>query len=141
MAASGDAFAVANGVGEPGVAGADAAGVSGKSVVLRGGPKTWSIIRRCCAVSSEHWPMARWRPSTIARDKEPTITPEAKAWLVSLACDKAKDHGLMSLSACRNEEAPHEHLTVGDWRPNQRVFSSVRMSSCETGRSAPGPHQ
>jgi len=25
--------------------------------------------------------------------KEPTITPEAKAWLVSVACDKAKDHG------------------------------------------------
>jgi hypothetical protein len=25
--------------------------------------------------------------------KEPTITAEAKAWLVSLACDKAKDHG------------------------------------------------
>ena len=25
--------------------------------------------------------------------KEPTITPEAKAWLVSLACDKAKDQG------------------------------------------------
>jgi len=25
--------------------------------------------------------------------KEPTITPEAKAWLVSIACDKAKDHG------------------------------------------------
>jgi transposase len=25
--------------------------------------------------------------------KEPTITPEAKAWLVSLACDKAKKHG------------------------------------------------
>jgi hypothetical protein len=24
--------------------------------------------------------------------KEPTITPEAKAWLVSLVCDKAKDH-------------------------------------------------
>src|SRR6202007_2791003 len=24
--------------------------------------------------------------------KEPMITPEAKAWLVSLACDKAKDH-------------------------------------------------
>lgn len=27
------------------------------------------------------------------RGKEPMITPEAKAWLVSLACDKAKDHG------------------------------------------------
>ncbi len=25
--------------------------------------------------------------------KEPVITPEAKAWLVSLACDKAKQHG------------------------------------------------
>jgi Homeodomain-like domain len=25
--------------------------------------------------------------------KEPTITPKAKAWLVSLACDKAKEHG------------------------------------------------
>src|SRR6476659_325541 len=25
--------------------------------------------------------------------KEPTITPEAKAWLVSLACNKAKEHG------------------------------------------------
>ena len=25
--------------------------------------------------------------------KEPTITPEARAWLVSLACDKAKQHG------------------------------------------------
>src|SRR5580692_5872415 len=25
--------------------------------------------------------------------KEPTITPEAKAWLVSMAGDKAKDHG------------------------------------------------
>src|SRR5450631_2668495 len=25
--------------------------------------------------------------------KEPTITPAAKAWLVSMACDKAKEHG------------------------------------------------
>ncbi len=25
--------------------------------------------------------------------KEPVITPAAKAWLVSLACDKAKEHG------------------------------------------------
>ena len=25
--------------------------------------------------------------------KEPVITPEAKAWLVSLACDKAREHG------------------------------------------------
>jgi transposase len=33
--------------------------------------------------------------------KEPTITPEAKTWLVSLACDKAKDHG-----------CPHELWTM-----------------------------
>src|SRR5215468_11194107 len=25
--------------------------------------------------------------------KEPVIAPEAKAWLVSLACDKAREHG------------------------------------------------
>ena len=37
--------------------------------------------------------------------KEPTITPEAKAWLVSLACDKAKDHGY-----------PHELWTNDCWR-------------------------
>lgn len=53
-----------------------------------------SVIRRCNAVSSEHWPMARWWRSMIVRDrKEPTITPEAKAWLVSLACNKTEDHG------------------------------------------------
>src|SRR3974390_3245655 len=28
-----------------------------------------------------------------APGKEPVITPDAKAWLVSLACDKAKEHG------------------------------------------------
>src|SRR6059036_2104620 len=33
--------------------------------------------------------------------KEPVITPEAKAWLVSLACDKAKEHGY-----------PHELWTI-----------------------------
>jgi transposase len=39
-----------------------------------------------------------WGPLAALDDrthpgKEPTITPEAKAWLVSLACDKAKEHG------------------------------------------------
>lgn len=34
--------------------------------------------------------MVHYRPG-----KEPLITPEAKAWLVSLACDKAKDHGYL----------------------------------------------
>ena len=51
------------------------------------------IIRRCSARSRRAMAYGalaalddRPRPG-----KEPTITPEAKAWLVSLACDKAKE--------------------------------------------------
>ena len=43
--------------------------------------------------------------------KEPTITPEAKAWLVSLACDKAKEHGY-----------PHELWTT-------RLLARMRASA------------
>ena len=49
-------------------------------------------VQRCVERAVAYGPLAaldgRPRPG-----KEPTITPEAKAWLVSLACDKAKDHG------------------------------------------------
>src|SRR5213594_469588 len=49
-------------------------------------------VQRCVERALADGPLAalddRSRPG-----KEPTITPEAKAWLVSLACDKAKDHG------------------------------------------------
>jgi transposase len=49
-------------------------------------------VQRCIERALADGPLAalddRPRPG-----KEPTITPEAKAWLVSLACDKAKDHG------------------------------------------------
>ena len=49
-------------------------------------------MQRCIERALADGPLAalddRPRPG-----KEPTITPEAKAWLVSLACDKAKDHG------------------------------------------------
>jgi transposase len=49
-------------------------------------------VQRCIERALAAGPLAalddRPRPG-----KEPTITPEAKAWLVSLACDKAKDHG------------------------------------------------
>ena len=49
-------------------------------------------VQRCVERAVAHSALAalddRPRPG-----KEPTITPEAKAWLVSLACDKAKDHG------------------------------------------------
>jgi transposase len=49
-------------------------------------------VQRCIERAVAYGPLAalddRPRPG-----KEPTITPEAKAWLVSLACDKAKEHG------------------------------------------------
>jgi transposase len=49
-------------------------------------------VQRCVERAAAYGPLValddRPRPG-----KEPTITPEAKAWLVSLACDKAKEHG------------------------------------------------
>jgi transposase len=49
-------------------------------------------VQRCVERAVAYGPLValddRPRPG-----KEPTITPEAKAWLVSLACDKAKEHG------------------------------------------------
>ena len=49
-------------------------------------------VQRCIERALAYGPLMalddRPRPG-----KQPTITPEAKAWLVSLACDKAKDHG------------------------------------------------
>src|SRR5215216_651559 len=49
-------------------------------------------VQRCVERAVAYGPLAaladRPRPG-----KEPTITPEAKAWLVSLACDKAREHG------------------------------------------------
>jgi transposase len=49
-------------------------------------------VQRCVERALAYGPLAalddRPRPG-----KEPTITPEAKAWLVSLACDKAWEHG------------------------------------------------
>jgi transposase len=49
-------------------------------------------VQRCVERALAHGVLAalddRPRPG-----KEPTITPEAKAWLVSVACDKATEHG------------------------------------------------
>src|SRR6266545_1652827 len=49
-------------------------------------------VQRCIERAVAYGPLAalddRPRPG-----KEPTITPQAKAWLVSVACDKAKEHG------------------------------------------------
>src|SRR5271156_5674118 len=88
------AFAIAGRVGEPRRARANAARLSGKSFVLRGWTKSWgpspdgAALRRALVYGALAALDDRPRPG-----KEPTITPEAKAWLTSLACDKAKDHG------------------------------------------------
>ena len=49
-------------------------------------------VERCVERALAYGPLAALddRPHL---GKEPTITSEAKAWLVSLACDKAKEHG------------------------------------------------
>jgi transposase len=49
-------------------------------------------VQRCVERALAHGPLAAL--DDLSRPgKEPTITPEAKAWLVSLACRKAKDLG------------------------------------------------
>ena len=62
---------------------------------LRWAKSLGCTIRLSNAALSGRWPMVRWRRSTSVRDpgKEPTITPEAKAWVVALACRKAKELG------------------------------------------------
>ena len=86
---------LANGAGEPGRAGADAAG-------HREDPSffavSWTVgahhqtVQRCVERALAYGPLAalddRPRPG-----KQPTITAEAKAWIVDLACRKAKELG------------------------------------------------
>ena len=49
-------------------------------------------VERCVERALADGPLAAL-DDRLHPGREPTITPEAKAWLVSLACDKAKDHG------------------------------------------------
>lgn len=51
--------------------------------------------------------------------KEPTITPQAKTWLVSLACDKAKEHGY-----------PHELWTTRLLARHAREHGPAAGHSC-----------
>ncbi len=57
--------------------------------------------------------------------KEPTITPEAKAWLVSLACDKAKEHGY-----------PHELWTTRLLARHAREHGPAAGHDCLRARCA-----
>src|SRR5512135_649166 len=75
-------------------------------------------VQRCVERALAYGPLTalddRPRPG-----KEPTITPEAKAWLVSLACDKAKDHGY-----------PHELWTTRLLARHARENASAAGHEC-----------
>jgi transposase len=75
-------------------------------------------VQRCVERAVAYGPLAalddRPRPG-----KEPTITPEAKAWLVSLACDKAKEHGY-----------PHELWTTRLWAHHAREHGPAAGHEC-----------
>ena len=82
-------------------------------------------VQRCVERALAYGPLAalddRPRPG-----KEPTITPEAKAWLVSLACDKAKDHGY-----------PHELWTTRLLARHAREHGPAAGHAC-SGQFGPG---
>src|SRR5947208_5447196 len=77
-------------------------------------------VQRCVERTLAYGPLAalddRPRPG-----KEPTITPEAKAWLVSLACDKAKEHGY-----------PHELWTTRLLARHTREYGPAAGHECLT---------
>ena len=91
-------------------------------------------VQRCVERALAYGPLAalddRPRPG-----KEPTITPEAKAWLVSLACDKAKEHGYPHELWTTRLLARHALSTDGRWGTNvSPTWSKARVgeipSSC-----------
>src|SRR6202051_3233905 len=75
-------------------------------------------VQRCVERALAYGPLTaiedRPRPG-----KEPVITPEAKAWLVSLACDKAKEHGY-----------PHELWTTRLLARNERDHGPAAGHKC-----------
>jgi transposase len=46
-------------------------------------------VRRCVERAESYGPLS----ALDDRPRQPVITPEAEAWLVSLACDKSREHG------------------------------------------------
>ncbi len=102
-------------------------------------------VQRCVERAVAYGPLAalddRPRPG-----KEPTITPEAKAWLVSLACEKAKEHGyphelwttrLLARHARENASAAgHEGQGAGRAAETRRhpcpALSNIRLKDIAT---------
>ena len=95
-------------------------------------------VERCVERALAYGPVAalddRPRPGS-----KRTITPEAKAWLVSLACDKAKDHGHPHELTTRCWRAMHARIDRPSdrsvspiWRRERYARSSARRKSSRT---------
>ncbi|PJG50348.1 IS630 family transposase [Bradyrhizobium forestalis] len=88
-------------------------------------------VQRCVEGALADGPLAvldgRPRPG-----KEPTITPETKAWLLSLACDKAKAHGYphelwttrLLGAPCARTRASRKACVFGQFGPGNAVQES-----------------
>src|SRR3981189_3367637 len=98
-------------------------------------------VQRCVERALAYGPLValddRPRPG-----KEPTITPEAKAWLVSLACDKAKENGYPHARRASTGRRGDPGAWPGRFKAPSVRFSTGKKSSrtrCATTWSAGTP--
>ena len=84
-------------------------------------------VERCVERALANGPLAALddRPHP---GKEPTITPEARAWLTSLACDKAKEHGYRT--NCGRRGSWRVMRASMDRRRGTRVLPSWSKARC-----------
>ena len=88
-------------------------------------------IQRCCVAAS---PMARWQHSTINKPQEATITAEAKASVVDLACRKADlgychDCGRVQLSLHAREHGPQGQRFLARAGSGRAISSTARSAA------------
>jgi transposase len=112
---------LADGAGETGRAGAHAVGLPGRSIVFAVGQAVGvhhQTVQRCVERALVYGAMAaledRPRPG-----REPTISAEAKTWVVNLACRKAKELGY-----------PHEMWTTRLLARHAREHGPVEGHAC-----------
>ena len=81
-------------------------------------------VERCVERALAYGPLAAALDDRPHPGKEPTITSEAKAWLISLACDKAKEQAIRTNCGRR-----------GSWRVMRASMDRWRGTrvSCQVG--------
>src|SRR6266567_4673621 len=87
-------FALADGAGEPGGAGANAAGLPGESIVLlRWARDLPPIIKLSNAASNGRWPTARWRHSMTGPDRARSRPSRARGEGLAGVCGVRQGQG------------------------------------------------